>query len=52
MDESTLRRLLAAVRAGDTSLEEAVRRLKGAPYERLGDVATLDTHRSLRVGLP
>ena len=52
MDESTLRRLLAAVRAGDTSLEEAVRRLKGAPYERLGDVATLDTHRTLRVGLP
>jgi len=52
MDETGLRRLLAAVRAGDTSLEEAVRRLKGAPYERLGDVATLDTHRALRVGLP
>jgi NCAIR mutase (PurE)-related protein len=52
MDESTLRRLLAAVRAGDTSPDEAVRRLKGAPFERLGDVATLDTHRTLRVGLP
>ncbi len=52
MDETGLRRLLAAVRAGDTSLEEAVRRLKGAPYERLGDVATIDTHRALRVGLP
>ena len=52
MDESTLRRLLAAVRAGDTSVDAAVRRLKGAPYERLGDVATLDHHRALRVGLP
>jgi hypothetical protein len=52
MDETTLRRLLAAVRAGDTSLDDAVRRLKGAPFERLADVATLDTHRALRVGLP
>lgn len=52
MDETTLRRLLAAVRTGDTSLDDAVRRLKGAPFERVGDVATLDTHRALRVGLP
>ena len=52
MDETTLRRLLAGVRGGDTSVDAAVRRLKGAPYERLGDVATLDHHRALRVGLP
>jgi len=52
MDETTLRRLLAAVREGGTSVDDAVRRLKGAPYERLGDVATLDHHRALRVGLP
>ena len=52
MDETTVRRLLAAVRAGDTSLDDAVRRLKGAPYERIGDVATIDHHRALRVGLP
>ncbi len=52
MDERTLRGLLAAVRGGETSVEEAVGRLKGAPYERLGDVATLDTHRMLRVGMP
>ncbi len=52
MDETTLRRLLAAVRGGDTSIDAAIRRLKGAPYERLGDVATIDTHRALRVGLP
>src|SRR5512133_1809990 len=52
MDEHTLRRLLAGVRAGDTSVADAIRRLKGAPYERLGDVATLDHHRTLRVGMP
>jgi hypothetical protein len=52
MDETMLRRLLAAVREGNTSLDDAVRRLKGAPYERLGDIATLDTHRTLRVGMP
>jgi NCAIR mutase (PurE)-related protein len=52
MDETTLRRLLAAVRAGETSPDAAVRRLKGAPFERVGDVATLDHHRTLRVGLP
>ncbi len=52
MDEHSLRRLLAGVRAGDTSIEAAIRRLKGAPYERLGDVATLDHHRALRVGIP
>ncbi|HEX9242767.1 MAG TPA: nickel pincer cofactor biosynthesis protein LarB [Anaeromyxobacter sp.] len=52
MDETGLRRLLAAVRAGDTTLDDAVKRLRGLPFERLGDVATLDTHRALRVGLP
>jgi NCAIR mutase (PurE)-related protein len=52
MDERTLRGLLAAVRDGDTTLDDAVSRLKGAPYERLGDMATLDVHRTLRVGMP
>ena len=33
MDEATLRRLLAGVRAGDTSVDQAVRRMKGAPFE-------------------
>ncbi len=47
-----VRRLLAGVKAGETTLDEAVRRLKGAPYERLGDIATLDWHRTLRVGMP
>jgi NCAIR mutase (PurE)-related protein len=52
MDETTLRRLLAAVRAGEMTPDGAVRKLKGAPFERLGDFATLDHHRALRVGLP
>jgi pyridinium-3,5-biscarboxylic acid mononucleotide synthase len=52
MDERTLRRLLSGVRAGETSLDEAIQRLKGAPYERMGDMATLDVHRTLRVGMP
>src|SRR5215208_1839099 len=52
MDERTLRGLLAAVQGGETTLDDAVRRLKGAPYERIGDVATLDMHRTLRVGMP
>jgi hypothetical protein len=52
MDEVTLRRLLAGVRSGKTGLDDAVAKLKHAPFERLGDVATLDTHRTLRVGMP
>jgi pyridinium-3,5-biscarboxylic acid mononucleotide synthase len=52
MDEVTLRRLLAGVRSGRTGLDEAIAKLKHAPFEQLGDVATLDTHRMLRVGMP
>ena len=52
MDEKMLRALLGRLTAGEASLDEAVAALKGAPFERLGDVATLDTHRALRTGLP
>jgi NCAIR mutase (PurE)-related protein len=52
MDETALRRLLSRVAKGQASLDEAVARLKDAPFERLGDLATLDTHRALRMGLP
>jgi NCAIR mutase (PurE)-related protein len=52
MDERALRRLLEAIRTDRTSVDAAVEKLKGAPFERLGDVATVDTHRALRVGLP
>jgi NCAIR mutase (PurE)-related protein len=52
MDEKTLRALLARLKRGEASLDEAVSALKAAPFERLGDVATIDTHRVLRVGMP
>jgi NCAIR mutase (PurE)-related protein len=52
LDEAKLRELLERVRAGEAGVDEAVRRLKGAPFEPLGGFATLDTHRALRVGMP
>jgi NCAIR mutase (PurE)-related protein len=52
VDEAALRRLLKRLAAGTLPLDEAVARLKAAPIERLGDVATLDTHRALRQGMP
>jgi NCAIR mutase (PurE)-related protein len=52
MDETALRALLGRLTSGKASLDEAVAALKQAPFERLGDVATVDTHRALRTGLP
>ncbi len=52
MDERKLRRLLDGVRQGDTTVDDAVSHMKHAPFERMGDVATIDTHRALRVGMP
>jgi NCAIR mutase (PurE)-related protein len=52
VDERTLRRLLARVQDGEATVDHAIRALKGAPFERLGDFATLDTHRTLRHGMP
>jgi hypothetical protein len=52
MDERALRRLLSRLKDGKASLDEAVAALKGAPYESLGGFATLDHHRTLRVGMP
>lgn len=51
MDERELTRLLQQVKTGRTDVREAVTRLKDLPYASLG-YATLDTHRSLRVGVP
>ncbi|HUK65618.1 MAG TPA: nickel pincer cofactor biosynthesis protein LarB [Anaeromyxobacteraceae bacterium] len=52
MDERTLRTLLARLCSGRVGVDEVVGRLKGAPFETLGDFATLDTHRALRTGMP
>jgi pyridinium-3,5-biscarboxylic acid mononucleotide synthase len=52
MDERTLRALLTRLRRGRATLDQAVEALKHAPFERLGDTATIDHHRALRTGLP
>jgi len=52
MDERQVRKLLTRLARGQASLDEAVDALKGAPFERLGDLATVDTHRALRTGMP
>ena len=52
MDERLLRELLARVREGDLDVDDAVRKMKGAPFEAIGGFAHVDTHRALRVGMP
>ena len=50
MDEAGLRTLLAAVAAGEASVEEALARCKTAPFADLG-YAKVDTHRGIRQGV-
>jgi pyridinium-3,5-biscarboxylic acid mononucleotide synthase len=50
MDEPTLRQLLADVRAGVLSADDAVARLRRLPFADLG-FARVDHHRALRQGL-
>ncbi len=49
MDKTQIEKLLRDIQAGSVSVEAAVERLKGMPYEDLGD-AKIDNHRSLRCG--
>ena len=51
MDKVGLATLLESVRAGDTSVGDALRRLETLPFENLG-FAQLDHHRHLRKGYP
>ena len=51
MDRKQLAELLAAVGSGACSVEEALGRLRGWPYEDLG-FAKIDHHRGLRNGFP
>jgi hypothetical protein len=51
MDLEALRQLMTSVRAGRTSVPEAVERLRGLPFESLG-FATVDRHRAIRCGFP
>src|SRR5205807_5061294 len=50
MDEHALRQLLADVRAGVLSADDAVARLRRLPFADLG-FARVDHHRALRQGL-
>ncbi len=47
--ETEARKLLEAVRSGETSVDEALLKLKAEPFEDIG-YAKLDTHRKLRTG--
>ena len=51
MEPQWLRDLLENVQDGETSVEDALARLRGFPYEDLG-FARLDSHRTLRKGFP
>jgi len=52
MDESVIKQLLQSVQSGQVSVEDAVERLRGLPFEQVGDFAVLDHHRELRCGFP
>jgi NCAIR mutase (PurE)-related protein len=51
MDTKLLEQLLAEVRSGQVSIEEAMERLRTLPFENLG-FACVDHHRHLRQGFP
>ncbi|MFN8624633.1 MAG: nickel pincer cofactor biosynthesis protein LarB [Candidatus Binatia bacterium] len=51
MDPSRLRALLAEVRDGELSADEALEQLRSLPFEDLG-FAKVDHHRQLRTGFP
>jgi len=51
MEAQWLHDLLESVQAGQVSIEDALARLRGFPYEDLG-FARLDSHRTLRKGFP
>jgi NCAIR mutase (PurE)-related protein len=51
MEPQWLRELLEQVQTRDVTIEEALSRLRGFPYEDLG-FARLDSHRTLRRGFP
>lgn len=49
MDKESIRTLLEDLRAGQTSVDEVMQKLKDLPFELI-DVACIDHHRSLRRG--
>ncbi len=51
MNTDQLRQLLGAIAGGQTSVDEAINRLRSMPFEQL-PFATIDHHRALRCGHP
>lgn len=49
MLEKDIRSLMESIKTGETSIDEAVERMKGMPYEDIG-CAMVDHHRALRKG--
>src|SRR5262245_8443791 len=52
MDPARLRALLEQVKEDLVGVEEALDELRTLPFRQLGDTATVDHHRALRVGFP
>ena len=52
MDPARLRALLDGVREGRTSVEAAVDELRALPFREILGMATVDHHRTLRLGFP
>ena len=50
MDQNQVKSLLEQVAAGDTSVDDAVLRLRMEPFTDI-DIANLDNHRALRQGV-
>ncbi|MEW5979137.1 MAG: nickel pincer cofactor biosynthesis protein LarB [Acidobacteriota bacterium] len=51
MTETEIRQLLAAVKTGKKSIDQAIERLKHLPFENMG-FARIDHHRAMRQGFP
>ncbi len=51
MDRNKLEQLLMEVQSGESTVDQALKRLRSLPYENL-EYARLDLHRDLRQGLP
>ena len=52
MNTQKLQEILAEVQRQETSIAEALEKLRGLPFDDLGDYARIDNHRALRQGMP
>ena len=52
VNEDQIKRLLFEVKQGRIEIDDALNKLRAAPFVSLGGFAKLDTHRALRCGFP